>query len=596
MLETANGRTGRYVALSYCWGEKQELMTTHKTLPEFSRRGIMAQRLPATLRDAARVTKGLGISYLWIDSLCINQKDEIEKAKELAKMADIFKNALVTISAAAASDCKQGFLHDRPDILERNQGVLNLPTVDDRTVPAPNRLVVPKEIHLSVDSDLGFNIKDFDEEPINTRAWTLQEAFLSPRLVVYGSGPIEWRCLSRSYTRGVHQPNETQRYKNTFLLDREKFLLPSLTGSSSIAGAGERREILDQWDDIMQQYSRRSMSERSDKLPALSGIATEFHKALNDEYLAGVWKTSLPQSLLWYRRNGFDAAEKDPATPEPKKTFFAKLGKIFPRKPLTREEVANSIPFPNEFHGYVAPSWSPASTNDPVGLYRHWRQDHRTSLASIISTSITPATPIHLLGKVTAGHLELMAPMCNMSWAQLTARFVIETEGSADMYWDYIYPDDGPWNLHLLATAKRQPASSNPQQRPVGGEKLIASATVEHRDRPQIVRPTPQTASDAVLPTADAVAAAQAKLQRQRDEAEYASESTRFWFLEVLHTNAPAGLLLVELAPAVFQRIGYFYMGRNESPGESSINGMRVYGGRDWNWDGGLKMRQIVIV
>jgi hypothetical protein len=44
--------------------------------------------------------------------MCIAQDDDLDKAKEIKKMAEIYKNATITIAAASSPDVKCGFLED----------------------------------------------------------------------------------------------------------------------------------------------------------------------------------------------------------------------------------------------------------------------------------------------------------------------------------------------------------------------------------------------------------------------------------------------------------------------------------------------------
>jgi hypothetical protein len=64
LLET-RGQRGKYVALSHSWGRSPRLMATKSNLDDLMH-GINLSTLPKTFQDAIRVTKVLGIRYLWI--------------------------------------------------------------------------------------------------------------------------------------------------------------------------------------------------------------------------------------------------------------------------------------------------------------------------------------------------------------------------------------------------------------------------------------------------------------------------------------------------------------------------------------------------
>jgi len=90
-----------YIALSHCWGPNQIITTTKATL-QSRKAGIDLSMLSQVFRDAILVARRLHIRYLWIDSLCIIQDDEKDWQTESAKMASIYKDALLTIAAHAA--------------------------------------------------------------------------------------------------------------------------------------------------------------------------------------------------------------------------------------------------------------------------------------------------------------------------------------------------------------------------------------------------------------------------------------------------------------------------------------------------------------
>jgi hypothetical protein len=60
-----------------------------------------------------------------------------------------------------------------------------------------------------------------------------------------------------------------------------------------------KKSTADQWLRIVIQYSTLHLTQRSDILPALSGIATSYAQHMPGGYLAGIWKDDLARGLLW---------------------------------------------------------------------------------------------------------------------------------------------------------------------------------------------------------------------------------------------------------------------------------------------------------
>jgi hypothetical protein len=114
LVENSPGTTGRYVALSYCWGKSLAYTTTTKNLETHKNAGgIQFSQLPRTLQDALMIVRYLGLDYLWADCLCIVQDDKDDWEHEAAHMADVYSNAYLTVAATRASHCGEGFLQPR---------------------------------------------------------------------------------------------------------------------------------------------------------------------------------------------------------------------------------------------------------------------------------------------------------------------------------------------------------------------------------------------------------------------------------------------------------------------------------------------------
>ncbi|CAO2653063.1 Nn.00g024740.m01.CDS01 [Neocucurbitaria sp. VM-36] len=71
----------------------------------------------------------------------------------------------------------------------------------------------------------------------------------------------------------------------------QEFLLACYSGTSDLHAY---------WTDIVKSYTLRNMSNSSDQLTALSGLAAKYLSASSlDEYLAGLWANNLAEGLAW---------------------------------------------------------------------------------------------------------------------------------------------------------------------------------------------------------------------------------------------------------------------------------------------------------
>jgi hypothetical protein len=52
---------------------------------------------------------------------------------------------------------------------------------------------------------------------------------------------------------------------------------------------------------FIHEYSQRSLTFEKDKFYAIAGLVKQVDAALDDQYLAGIWRSTLPTSLCWMR-------------------------------------------------------------------------------------------------------------------------------------------------------------------------------------------------------------------------------------------------------------------------------------------------------
>jgi len=101
-----------YVALSHVWGKSNTFLATRGTFMA-KKGGFNLHETPPTFRDAILVTRALGIRYLWIDSLCTIQGDQLDWQIESSKMVDVYSKSYFTIAAGNSKSDTEGFLKPR---------------------------------------------------------------------------------------------------------------------------------------------------------------------------------------------------------------------------------------------------------------------------------------------------------------------------------------------------------------------------------------------------------------------------------------------------------------------------------------------------
>ncbi|PMD15972.1 HET-domain-containing protein, partial [Hyaloscypha hepaticicola] len=281
------GEKGHYLALSHCWGPSvsgERLITTKATL-ESRLKSIPLSKMPSNFFDATIITRKLGYRYLWIDSLCIIQDSREDWETESANMGNIYTNTSLTLAAAAAKDSDGGMLGS---IVILEPGV-KFPVVEEGWT----QCVV--------------------DGPLAHRGWCLQERLLSYRTLYYGERQIYWQCASsRKAADGGEIPegrsdsaggvsNELSEWPD--LLGLKQLQCSPINNRTGLAQSKNRAEIEKMayriWRNVISLSTKRQLTKKWDKLPALAGMAQIIHSLTGDTFLAGFWRKDLLISLIW---------------------------------------------------------------------------------------------------------------------------------------------------------------------------------------------------------------------------------------------------------------------------------------------------------
>jgi len=268
----------RYIALSYVWGGVPQLLLKNSNKETLHREGALKELdkdIPQVIRDSMEVVKALGERYLWVDSLCIVQDDELVKDRAISDMAAIYSYALVTIVAVNGKNANAGLAGVREKSREP-QDMIDIPgTGISVTYWTPLEIAIGGSTY-------------------DTRGWTFQERLLSRRCLYFTETQVFLECQKQ-----IKSEDRTGRHEG-----------PYLSGNRISASGNIVVRMLSEFGDsendyqikmmryskLVEQYCQREFTYPNDILKAFSGIEAALEKD------SSRWKMiyGLPFQLLDY--------------------------------------------------------------------------------------------------------------------------------------------------------------------------------------------------------------------------------------------------------------------------------------------------------
>lgn len=269
-----------YTALSHRWGtlldaETRKFCTTTDNIGH-RMRGFNISDLPKTFQDAIRVTRELGVQYLWIDSLCIIQHGDDKKDwdKESTLMESVHTSAHCTIAATSAKDMKDGFL-DR----------------DTRPKFSLVQDTSGRQFYVCVGT-YDFEA-DVNEAELNTRAWVVQERYLSRRIIHFSASQLYWECGEGVCCGNLIHMQGSR--KGFFFMHDSQF--PNRLRTSGYY------KTLEFVESLFKDYSNCRLTKDIDKAVAISGPQDRIARTLGSECRYGILQMYLHRNLLWHAPN-----------------------------------------------------------------------------------------------------------------------------------------------------------------------------------------------------------------------------------------------------------------------------------------------------
>lgn len=311
----------RFVALSYMWQSKYSEHDTGQlkranmhSLEAYN--GLENISLPDVIADTIALCRALGERYLWVDRFCIVQDDETSKHEQIRAMHFVYSSAKFTIVAA----------------LNKYKTSVGLPGCP-KLPGCPGRPRLPSAMDTWQRDDFGYRkiqqllFGNVDASMWNQRAWTFQERFLSRcRLFITESQAI-FQYNGGKYTSFEHlalsvqkldeitedreneardtsinsmtlkslkdDQSQDQRRNKFFGLDNFNFLYDDMCFKLP-----NSMDFID-YEAIIDNYTRRQLSFRSDILNAFAGIGGVLAQSYKTRILFGLPERYFHFALRW---------------------------------------------------------------------------------------------------------------------------------------------------------------------------------------------------------------------------------------------------------------------------------------------------------
>ena len=285
---SAGSKGTQYVALSHCWGKDSSFLKLTLNNQHALRLGVPVTELTRTFQEAINTTASLGYSFIWIDSLCIIQDSPEDWKRESVTMRDIYGNSSLTIVASAAWNGKEGLFRSQ-DPLSNHPCVLGVRNNYFKDVTVT--YAIPSQMDVEKTRRIELELCKW-----NTRGWCLQERILSHRIVFFSESQLHFE-LKNDMGELIHLKSQAN--------ERDFFEPNRYRPDSSAAKAYSAYT----WWDYVNSYTQRQLTYRSDRAPAIRGLASFIEEAgssmslsaLNLE-MSSVGRSSndFIASLLWF--------------------------------------------------------------------------------------------------------------------------------------------------------------------------------------------------------------------------------------------------------------------------------------------------------
>ncbi len=311
-----------YEAISYCWGDATDKMSINIKQPEGVFKTQVNRNLHAALKHLRLPDKP---RVLWIDALCINQEDLVERNQQVAMMRDIYRSATHTVIWLGEATPESGSVIDL--LSKINQAAM----MGDRLGVRPNlvSLNAAERLGLPLFTDpVWFHLCEFFTRDWFYRVWIIQELALSKTATILcGKRSFPWDAFTAACRYAVvcglcknvqGQKSDALAHCAALTAQRDRLqrmeprtIMYVLLRNASDARATDPHDYIFAFNGLFEPGSFDEIATRPDYLLDCAGVYTKFaidlmrqHQSLDILSIASPLENYMPASYHRGYRTG----------------------------------------------------------------------------------------------------------------------------------------------------------------------------------------------------------------------------------------------------------------------------------------------------
>ncbi|KAK0613185.1 hypothetical protein B0T14DRAFT_484799 [Immersiella caudata] len=295
-----------YVVLSYTWKKPAE--AGEPPAEVFLKSGYEDDWLtenynilPETTKKAIKLTRNLGIRYLWVDSLCIIQDSKDDKQANYCAIETILAGAFLTICAATTTADIKISQHIRS---------------------------CGEKLSLMVHHPVETHIRS---SQWSKGAWTCQDRLLSGRCLIFTNSGVWFQCQEESMSEDTFEPSFQGR-------SADWVQSPAQIWSELAQKNSQFRAYL----KCVESYTSRQLPREGHALRAFAGISNFLGAHMETRFFSGLPNSYLDAAILWTPATGESHPRVHDGQPvAPSWSWAGWTGQVTYRPPILTGAVEN---------------------------------------------------------------------------------------------------------------------------------------------------------------------------------------------------------------------------------------------------------------